>query len=211
MGSDRGGFGLFGKYPQKPDFVAHGLSAPIRAPLESWIVAGYHQSRTALGDDWKDRFLSAPILRFWIGARVMGAGCIGAMMPSVDQVGRYFPLILYYGWSDGAEIAPPVDDGHERWFADLEAALLATLRGDAPDEPAEITQALGPPAAIDADDWRSREIIRLTGDQSYWWIGNTAPQAANGLPDAGQMFLALLQDPAAAPEGERHDRATLHD
>ncbi|WP_164076542.1 type VI secretion system-associated protein TagF, partial [Stenotrophomonas maltophilia] len=44
--------------------------------------------------DWTAVFLKAPIWRFWCGSSVLGTSLIGALMPSVDGVGRYFPLTV---------------------------------------------------------------------------------------------------------------------
>ena len=52
-------------------------------------------SRAALGDRWLDLYLTSPAWRFACAAGVCGpAPVVGLMAPSVDRVGRYFPLAL---------------------------------------------------------------------------------------------------------------------
>ena len=52
-------------------------------------------SREALGERWLDLYLTSPAWRFVCAAGACGpAPVIGLMVPSVDRVGRYFPLTL---------------------------------------------------------------------------------------------------------------------
>jgi len=47
------------------------------------------------GEDWLDSYLTAPIWRFLLSSGVCGQmPMLGVMMPSVDRVGRYFPLTV---------------------------------------------------------------------------------------------------------------------
>src|SRR5204862_4976762 len=53
------------------------------------------ESKAALGERWLDSFLSAPVWRFVVPAEMFSkSGWAGVMVPSVDRVGRYFPLTL---------------------------------------------------------------------------------------------------------------------
>lgn len=125
------GFGLFGKLPQKRDFIALNIPQPVLGPLETWLQAAVAASRGQLGRDWEQHYLVAPIWRFWIGPAIFGNGCAGALMPSVDGVGRYFPLMALYVCDNGARIPPPPFAPQGDWYAAIEARLLTTLDGDA--------------------------------------------------------------------------------
>jgi len=125
------GFGLFGKLPQKRDFVASGIPQAVLNPLETWLQQAVAASRAELGRSWEEYYLVAPIWRFWIGPGIFGQGCAGALMPSVDGVGRYFPLLVVYVCDNGARIPPPPFAPQGDWYAALEARLLATLDTDA--------------------------------------------------------------------------------
>ena len=83
---------LFGKLPSKRDFVA--IRAPRRflTVWENWVQAGLASSREQLGNGWQEAYLSAPIWRFWLGRHLAGRPVLGALMPSVDGIGRYFPV-----------------------------------------------------------------------------------------------------------------------
>ena len=97
--------GLFGKLPAKRDFVAFGASRRFLEAWEPWLQAGMATSKQSVGTGWTELYNRAPIWRFWLGADFCGEAMIGAFMPSVDGVGRSFPLTLFAG--EGDESLPP--------------------------------------------------------------------------------------------------------
>lgn len=119
--------GLYGKLPSKRDFIAPGATRSFLDVWEPWIQGGMSASRQRLGDEWQAIFLKAPIWRFWLGADLCGATIVGAFMPSLDGVGRYFPLTVFASADEGAAIAPPELDAKDDWFAAVEDFLLSTL------------------------------------------------------------------------------------
>ena len=64
-------------------------------------------ARNELGTAWQDIYLVSPIWRFWIGGDILTTACAGALMPSVDSVGRFFPLAIIYHAEPGEVIVPP--------------------------------------------------------------------------------------------------------
>ncbi|ACK51797.1 type VI secretion-associated protein, BMA_A0400 family [Methylocella silvestris BL2] len=126
--------GLYGKLPSKRDFIA--VSAP-RAFLrlwEPWIEQGLAFGRArGSEEEWAEAFNSAPIWRFWLGPALCGEAFIGALMPSVDAIGRMYPLTLIGVASDKEEkVDPPDVDPRELWFASVEQLLLDALDPEAP-------------------------------------------------------------------------------
>ena len=119
--------GLYGKLPAKRDFIALGISRGFLGTWEPWIQAALSASRMSLGQGWAEAFLRAPIWRFWLGADVASEPVIGALMPSVDGVGRYFPLTLIYRAGADWSLPPPEIEPFDGWFASAEAFLLSTL------------------------------------------------------------------------------------
>jgi type VI secretion system protein ImpM len=132
--------GLFGKLPAKRDFIA--LHAPRRflEVWEPWMQAGISASRQQLGPTWQQSYLHAPIWRFWLGADLCGVSIVGAFMPSLDGVGRYYPLTVFACSDAYAAIPPPEFDAQDDWFAKIEEFLLSTLAPDMPFE--HVTAAL---------------------------------------------------------------------
>ena len=84
-------------------------------------------SRHQLGAEWQNAFLTAPVWRFWLGADIAGTTVAGAIMPSVDGVGRYYPLTLLAMADPSYSIPPPDLDAQDQWFTAAEEFLLSTL------------------------------------------------------------------------------------
>jgi type VI secretion system protein ImpM len=140
--------GLFGKLPAKRDFLA--LHAPRRFldVWEPWMQAGISASRQELGPAWQQAFLHAPIWRFWLGADLAGTAIIGAFMPSLDGVGRYYPLTVFACSDANALLPPPEFDTQDAWFEAAEDFLLSTLTPDIPyEQTIAALDALPPPAS----------------------------------------------------------------
>jgi type VI secretion system protein ImpM len=138
--------GLFGKLPAKRDFIGMNASRRFLEVWEPWLQAGVAMSKQMLGDGWVETYNRAPIWRYWLGADFCGEAMIGAFMPSVDGVGRSFPLAIFVGEGD-ASLPPPELEPNEAWFEAAEAALLEALEPGATLEfVAEKVAALPAPA-----------------------------------------------------------------
>ncbi|MBH0237512.1 type VI secretion system-associated protein TagF [Methylobrevis albus] len=119
--------GLYGKLPVKRDFVAVGAPRRFLDPFESFLQAGVATSRQLLGSGWESAYMTAPIWRFWLGSGFCGITVLGALMPSVDGVGRAFPLVVF-ALPEGDDGFPPPDLlAQESWFTAAETLLLNAL------------------------------------------------------------------------------------
>jgi len=121
---------LYGKLPTKRDFIAIGAPRDFLDVWEPWLQSAVSASRATLGEKWQSAFLRAPIWRFWLGADLCGTSVIGAFMPSLDGVGRYFPLTLFACAEQEAAIPPPELDAQDEWFKSAEDFLISTLDHD---------------------------------------------------------------------------------
>ncbi len=121
-------------------------------------------SRQSLGKEWQQAFLTAPIWRFWLGAGLCGTSVTGAFMPSLDGVGRYFPLTLFVSSDEQANIPPPELNPQEDWFASAEDFLLSTLEQDTTFEAISgALDALGVPSDRLADALAEEPMVRARG------------------------------------------------
>lgn len=96
-GSRPSGFapGWYGKIPAAGDFVARRIPADFREPWDRWVREALDGARERLGASWRDSFLSMPVWRFVFSPGLVGASAwAGVMLPSVDAVGRYYPLAI---------------------------------------------------------------------------------------------------------------------
>lgn len=141
-------FGLFGKLPQKRDFIAVNLPSNVLHPFETWLQSAVAASRSEIGKDWENYYLVAPIWHFWLGPEVLGVPCAGSLMPSVDQVGRYFPLAILYVGEAGEPLPPPLLDPLDHWFHSIDQRLLSVLADDGGLDIAQLLVGLEPPRPL---------------------------------------------------------------
>lgn len=140
--------GMFGKMPSKRDFVALNAPRSFLNPFETWLQSGVASSKETLGAHWQEKFLHAPIWRFWLGRGICENSVSGVLMPSVDGVGRYFPLCVFAVSSEDEEILPPVMDTMEGWYGRAEDLLLETLEEGFSDKPNDLLSRLGMPTFV---------------------------------------------------------------
>ncbi len=89
------GFGAYGKMPALGDFFRLGAEREFVTPWDIWVQNTLLGARQALGARFEECYMTAPIWRFSLPPGVAGTqGVVGVLMPSVDRVGRQFPLTL---------------------------------------------------------------------------------------------------------------------
>ena len=142
--------GWYGKLPSLGDFATRRLPVEFVKPWDAWLQDVIPASRDALAERWFDCYLTMPIWRFvFLPGLVTQSGWAGVLMPSVDRVGRHFPLTVAVELPSHAAAARAVFEGAE-WFAGLEDAALAVL--DPTRDADDLDEALAPSAlAVGAD------------------------------------------------------------
>lgn len=123
--------GFFGKLPAQADFVGRGLPPDVQAAFDEAMSQWLARRRADDAAGWLQAYLDSPAWRFvWpagSGPGVLaGQDCAGVLLPSVDAVGRYFPLLLAVGLPPGSLPAQPLGELLER-LAALEALGLQAL------------------------------------------------------------------------------------
>ena len=167
--------GWYGKLPSLGDFASRRLPPEFIEPWDLWLGERIAALRVALGAGWLDAYLSSPTWRFVLMPGAMpgalpglpiGQAWAGVLMPSVDRVGRYFPLTLATPvalWPGPASALEPL----LAWLQQLEDLALAALQ----------------------DDWRIDQI-----EQALQQLP-APPQRATVLP-AEQALAQALQQPS---------------
>lgn len=127
--------GLFGKLPNRGDFLTRGLPRVFVEPWDAWLQGGMAASRGTLGEAaWLDRYLVAPIWHFALSAKLAGdSAWLGVMLPSVDRVGRYFPLTIAVPLAAGTQPLAALACAGD-WSAAAESLGLAALAEELPPE-----------------------------------------------------------------------------
>lgn len=158
--------GWYGKLAALGDFASRRLPPPFVAWWDEWLQRSLAVSRGQLGESWLPVYLKSPIWRFALLPSLFGAcGWAGILMPSVDRVGRYFPLTV-------AVALEPVDTalarvaGADAWFDAIERLALATLNPSFGATDLDRGLAAQPFTAVAADDGISGTgALGLAG----WW------------------------------------------
>jgi len=155
--SELAAIGYFGKVPARGDFVQRRLPRSFLDPWDDWLQAAVAASKSQLGEAWLESYLTSPIWRFSLSAGICGdVPAVGVLMPSVDSVGRYYPMTVVLlqprsvhsfafaanaqAWFAAAEAAvlSCLDDGFELSDLDERLADLADLSGVTQDDGARI-------------------------------------------------------------------------
>ncbi|MDI1258125.1 type VI secretion system-associated protein TagF [Aquabacterium sp.] len=123
--------GWYGKLPTLGDFASRRLEPTFIDPWDAWLAEGIAGLRAQAEGTWLDHYLASPVWRFLLMPGVIGldTAMAGVLMPSVDRVGRYFPLTLI------APIAPTPStaadtDALLAWLHQLDDAAADALHDD---------------------------------------------------------------------------------
>jgi type VI secretion system protein ImpM len=163
--------GWFGKIPNLGDFASRRLPPRFLAQWDDWLQTALAGSRGLIGECWLDVYLTSPVWRFLLFPGICGdLGWTGILMPSVDRVGRYFPLTI------AAELAAlPASEDQLRalsdWLGWAEGVAMDALDPDrAPDD---LDQALSGRSApvfaaspqLEAAQWDLADRMQTLGPQ----------------------------------------------
>ena len=126
MRGERMAPGFYGKVPGLGDFVSRRLPNDFIQPWDLWLRESLASSQSQLGDAWLDVYLTSPLWRFVLSPGLAGQSAwAGVLMPSVDRVGRYFPLTLVAPTRPGTDLIGLA--GEPNWFERAEGLALSAL------------------------------------------------------------------------------------
>ena len=120
--------GYFGKVPTHGDFVRRGLPKAFLEPWDGWLQGAISASKERLSEAWLNVYLTSPVWRFALSAGVCGpAMAAGTLMPSVDAVGRYYPMTIASIFPEGRT---PFHIADAPWLSAAQEATLSCLEKD---------------------------------------------------------------------------------
>lgn len=167
--------GWHGKLPTVGDFATRRLDSSFVSAWDDWLSAGLARLRTRDPEHWLDAYLASPTWRFvlqpgFLPAPLHATAWTGVVMPSVDRVGRYYPLTLaaplntipfeadaqveLWMWLQRLQDAA-IDALQEDWSIDLLETEL--LRLGLPPEPAAAGGNSGAGPVHDAQAFKASE------------------------------------------------------
>jgi type VI secretion system protein ImpM len=131
---DRFLIGWHGKLPTVGDFVTRRLDTEFVSNWDNWISRGLTDLRSHSGNRWVDDYLRSPTWRFlltpgFLPPPLHAETWVGVVMPSVDRVGRYYPLTL----ASPLTAVPDSSEGRTalwEWLQSLEDLAIDALEGD---------------------------------------------------------------------------------
>lgn len=122
--------GYYGKVPAKGDFVSKGLSREVMDKFHEFFSAGLQSTIDQLEGSWLEYYSVGPIWYFFIQPEVVNKSAwLGIWMPSVDRVGRHFPLLIMEPIEN--DISSLADLGYyQHSILEFENMILDTLESD---------------------------------------------------------------------------------
>lgn len=79
---------IFGKLPGHGDFIARGMPGDVRETIDLWLAEWLAAARAGCGDSFESDYEAAAPWLF------EGPRATAVLMPSMDRVGRLFPLLV---------------------------------------------------------------------------------------------------------------------
>jgi len=195
--------GFYGKLPSHGDFLRRRVSDAFVGVWDPWLQECVSASREALGEDWLDVYLTSPAWRFGCAPGICGpAPVVGLMVPSVDRVGRYFPLTLVAELPGGASVVAAASQV-AAFFDAAERLVIETLAAEYVDVDTfddhlmQLAEergpfSLAPAVALD----RAAAAVLNDHPQACWQIPiGSLPQLAPALEELLSQRLSAVYDP----------------
>lgn len=186
--------GFFGKIPMTGDFIHRRINPVFLNRWDEWLKRNIAQSQYTLGDNWLDNYLTSPMWRFMLAPGIIDKNSYaGVMIPSVDSVGRYFPLTLVQQLPNTNAAAFIFSEAAGQWFHQMEDCLLDMLEGyhtdaNSFDEALKQCQASWTQAIADTRQFNLQSLIENGGHFKLDVQGsNSFNQSLNGLMLASLM------------------------
>lgn len=174
--------GWYGKLPALGDFASRRLAPAFISLWDAWLQRGMAASRANLQGRWADVYLNGPLWNFILMPGVLGdTAWAGTMMPSVDKVGRHFPLTIALELAPQAELIRSVLAAQD-WFAAIDQVALDSLNVDCGLDEFEGRLAATAFPALEAH--RAEDDARRV---DRWWSATPAASMALALSDKAAM------------------------
>lgn len=173
--------GWYGKIPSLGDFASRRLPQNFIDVWHDWLQQGMAASRASLGERWLDLYLNSPIWRFLLTPGIYGEFMwAGTLMPSVDKVGRYFPLTLAVDLNANVHSLSEIATAQE-WYAILEQLSLGMLDATMSADDLEL--------GLKSVPFPTKQVSSATTGQELarWWLNDVAGPKVIHLSQSGTI------------------------
>jgi type VI secretion system protein ImpM len=174
--------GWYGKLPTLGDFASRRLPHHFISAWDAWLQTAISASRDQLGENWLNVYLTSPMWRF---ALMQGActpeAWAGVMLPSVDKVGRYFPLTVAMQLDPRTAVFSA-----ETWYGALEEIAFSTLDVERSVEDLErsLAELTAPAASLEQPAAQSL---------ATWWHGDSVRTSSIEIVVTGSLASVAAQ------------------
>jgi type VI secretion system protein ImpM len=201
---------LFGKMPAHGDFVSRGTPDAMHQKADEAIAEALATAEDRWAEDWDSIYSESPVWRFAAAPGVFEDNWVaGVFVPSIDSVGRRFPLVAGVRGAGPAVLAVPgkLDGFLEKAENIARDALMGDVPADAFIESLSIAVAElasdGP--SLQAGPGLIAEVASAGRDRSVWWIEGMAAEnrlAAEGSFAAGTVvgLFRRIETPGSAAQ-----------
>jgi type VI secretion system protein ImpM len=202
--------GWYGKLPTLGDFASRRLEADFIEPWDLWLGEALQAQRSAFGEGWLDAYLDTPPWRFLLSPGALRGvrselAFAGVLVPSVDRVGRHFPLTLVASLARLPELAAGFD-ALLAWLHRLEDTALDALHGQwTIDDLENALAGMGPPEGANghAVEDRVSSARRALADAMARRSGFVDIAGISSRADLAAIFAAPPGPPISPPPAMR--------
>ena len=174
--------GFYGKLPSHGDFITRRLSRNFLDEWDAWLQRAIAASKADLGEQWLDIYLTSPIWSFALGGGICGTNAwAGVLMPSVDRVGRYFPLTLVAELHRGTPNLLSAAMRAELFFGNAERLMIETLESEHVDLQTFDERLLGLAQALDSVE-ASPDVVLDSGASAIMDAECRSERSLNAYP-----------------------------
>jgi type VI secretion system protein ImpM len=175
--------GLFGKLPSHGDFIERRVPAVFREVWDEWLQRCIAESQRNLGEEWLRIYLTSPMWRFAMTPGIAGeSSYCGLLVPSVDRIGRYFPLTIVAELPSSA-MPLVVANLADAWFRQIEELCAQALQVEQFDLEAFDTSLSESAAVLTVLDQVSGRSFG-SGTATHWrWPIQSTAEVAKGLAE----------------------------
>ncbi|ARU58856.1 MAG: type VI secretion system-associated protein TagF [Pseudomonadales bacterium] len=186
--------GLFGKLPGHGDFVQYNVAPDFVSVWDSWLQQALLASQEELQSQWLELYLVGPIWRFALSPGIVDHenAWAGIMLPSVDSVGRYYPLTLVAQLPENTTLSVFMSLA-SAWFTEIENVAVEALEQGWKAE--EIAYKLATPSVEVIEAGMATDVCQDKDYQTVIHIDNPESRVLRAAPGMSDFLLRRLGEP----------------